>query len=46
VTYPDCSFAVDSEAAASAREVFEARRVDAATRARTFGTVGDALDVE
>ncbi|MFC7228320.1 tRNA pseudouridine(38-40) synthase TruA [Salinirubellus salinus] len=46
VTYPDCSFVVDGEAAASAREVFEERRVDAATRARTFGTVGDALDVE
>ena len=43
VTYPDASFVVDEAAAGSAREVFEARRVAAATRARTFGVVGDAL---
>lgn len=41
VTYPDLSFRVDAEAAASAREVFEAKRVDAATRARTFGALAD-----
>ena len=44
VTYPALSFTVDEEAAASAREVFEARRVDAATRARTFGVLGDLPD--
>jgi tRNA pseudouridine38-40 synthase len=41
VTYPDLSFVVDAEAAASARAVFEARRVDAATRAWTFGLLRD-----
>jgi tRNA pseudouridine38-40 synthase len=41
VTYPDLSFVVDDEAAASARAVFEARRVEAVTRARTFGLLGD-----
>lgn len=46
VTYPGVSFTLDEEAAASAREVFEGRRVAAATRARTFGTIGDSLGDE
>jgi tRNA pseudouridine38-40 synthase len=37
VSYPDLSFVVDGDAAASAREVFEARRVEHATRARVTG---------
>ncbi len=44
VTYPGLSFAVDADAAESAREVFESRRVEHATLARVSGqlsTVGE-----
>ena len=41
VTYPDLSFTVDEEAAASARAVFEDARTAAATRARVAGLLAD-----
>ena len=41
VTYPGVEFAVDESAAASAREVFEARRRRLATRARVAGRLRD-----
>ncbi|PSP72785.1 tRNA pseudouridine(38-40) synthase TruA [Halobacteriales archaeon QS_3_64_16] len=41
VRYPGVEFAVDREAAASAREVFERRRIEHATRARVASTVAD-----
>jgi tRNA pseudouridine38-40 synthase len=41
--YPDLEFTVDGEAAASAREVFEARRVEHATRARVASDVLEDL---
>jgi tRNA pseudouridine38-40 synthase len=43
VTYPDVAFTIDREAAASAREVFEQRRVEHAIRARVVGTVADGI---
>ena len=43
VAYPDLAFAVDGDAAASAREVFEARRVEHATRARVASDVLNRL---
>lgn len=43
VEYPDIEFAVDEEAAASAREVFEARRVEHETRAHVTGTVAEGV---
>jgi tRNA pseudouridine38-40 synthase len=41
VTYPDLDFAVDPQAAASAREAFGARRVEHATLARVAGVLAD-----
>ncbi len=41
VTYPDLEFTVDSGGAASAREVFGARRVEHATLARVAGALAD-----
>ncbi|MEF8872925.1 MAG: tRNA pseudouridine(38-40) synthase TruA, partial [Haloarculaceae archaeon] len=41
VTYPTLEFAVDETAAASARTVFERRRVDHATRSRVAGALTD-----
>jgi tRNA pseudouridine38-40 synthase len=41
VTYPALDFSVDAEAAASAREVFENRRVERATLARVAGLLAD-----
>ena len=41
VAYPRLSFAVDEDAAASAREVFEQRRVEHATMARVSGVLAD-----
>jgi len=43
VTY-DVDFAVDAEAAASAKSVFEERRVEHATNARVAGSILDGLD--
>jgi len=43
VAYPDLSVEVDHEAAASAREVFERRRVEHAARGRVVGLVADSL---
>ena len=42
VTY-DVSFAVDAEAAASARSIFEERRIEHATNARVAGSVHDRM---
>ena len=39
VTYPELSFTVDADAAASARTVFEDRRVEHATMARVAGSL-------
>ncbi|MEF8842622.1 MAG: tRNA pseudouridine(38-40) synthase TruA [Haloarculaceae archaeon] len=44
VTYPAVRFAVDERAAASAREVFGARRTAASARARTMGLLSDGMD--
>jgi tRNA pseudouridine38-40 synthase len=41
VTYPELEFAVDAEAAASAHEVFDARRVEHATLARVGALLAD-----
>ncbi|MFC7132836.1 MULTISPECIES: tRNA pseudouridine(38-40) synthase TruA [Salinibaculum] len=41
VTYPGLDFAVDDAALASAREVFETRRVEHATMARVTGVLAD-----
>ena len=43
VAYPDVEFAVDERAAASARAVFEQRRIEHATRARVAGMVADGI---
>jgi tRNA pseudouridine38-40 synthase len=43
VTYPNVEFEIDERAAASAREVFEAKRVERETRARVAGTVADSI---
>ncbi|MFC7153884.1 tRNA pseudouridine(38-40) synthase TruA [Halomarina halobia] len=43
VDYPDLDFAADERAAASAREVFEARRVERLTGARVAETVLDGM---
>lgn len=43
VEYPDLDFRSDDEAAASARQVFEERRIEAMTAARVAGTVGDGI---
>jgi tRNA pseudouridine38-40 synthase len=40
VTYPSLSFAVDEDAAMSARDVFETRRVEHATRLRVTDSLG------
>ena len=44
VSYPDLAFATDDRAAASARDVFEARRVDRRTGARVARTVRDGCE--
>jgi len=44
VAYPDLEFHVDSEAAASAHEVFEQRRIAAVTAGRVAGEIGDRID--
>jgi tRNA pseudouridine38-40 synthase len=44
VAYPALSFAVDPDAAATAREVFDERRVEGLTRARVAETVLDRID--
>jgi tRNA pseudouridine38-40 synthase len=44
VSYPDLRFAIDERAAASAREVFGARRAAASARARTMGLLADGVD--
>ena len=43
VSYPDLAFAVDPEAAANAREVFAARRVEHRERARAAGSVAEGI---
>ena len=43
VEYPDLDFETDDEAATSARERFEARRIEHGTRARVAGTVADGI---
>ncbi|WP_049902072.1 tRNA pseudouridine(38-40) synthase TruA [Halococcus agarilyticus] len=43
VAYPDLDFRVDTEAAASAREVFEQRRIAAVTAGRVAGSVRDGI---
>ena len=43
VTYPGVEFEIDEEAATSARDVFEARRVEHETRARVAGTIGSRI---
>lgn len=43
VEYPDLAFRRDPEAAASAREVFEARRVERTTGARVAGRLRDGV---
>jgi tRNA pseudouridine38-40 synthase len=43
VTYPGVAFAVDPDAAESARAVFEERRVEALTAARAVGDVCDGI---
>ncbi|NKE36700.1 tRNA pseudouridine(38-40) synthase TruA [Natronococcus sp. JC468] len=43
VDYPDLEFAVDETAAASARRVFDARRIERRTGARVAGVLGDGL---
>lgn len=44
VTYPGVEFAADREAAASAREVFERRRIEHATRARVARTIAEGAE--
>jgi tRNA pseudouridine38-40 synthase len=44
VDYPGVSFAVDEEAAASARTVFDQRAVDARVHARVAGRIRDGID--
>jgi len=44
VAYPSLDFAVDPEAAATAREVFAERRIEGLTRARVAGAVLERLD--
>lgn len=44
VSYPDLRFAVDERAAASAREVFGARRTAASARARAMGLLEEGVD--
>ena len=43
VVYPDLAFAVDVDAAESARAVFERRRVEHLTRARVAGQIRDGV---
>ena len=43
VTYPSVDFAVDEQAAASAREVFEGKRIDGLERARVASSVLSGL---
>lgn len=43
VEYPDLDFRVDERAAASAREVFEERRIKATTATRVAGDVGNRI---
>ncbi|WP_049921849.1 tRNA pseudouridine(38-40) synthase TruA [Halopiger djelfimassiliensis] len=43
VSYPDLAFAVDAQAAASTREIFETRRVQRRTGARVAGQVADGV---
>ena len=43
VSYPDLEFHVDAEAAASARSVFEQRRIAAVTKGRVAGSVRDGI---
>ncbi|MEF8782889.1 MAG: tRNA pseudouridine(38-40) synthase TruA [Haloarculaceae archaeon] len=46
VTYPELDFAVDDGAAASAREVFEGRRVKRETAARVAGLLATTVPLE
>ncbi len=46
VAYPDLAFERDEEAAASARAMFERRRVQRLTGARVAGRVADGIDEE
>lgn len=43
VDYPGLEFETDEEAAASAREIFEARRIDRRTGARVAGRIADGV---
>ncbi|ELY41191.1 tRNA pseudouridine(38-40) synthase TruA [Natronorubrum tibetense] len=43
VDYPDLEFAVDEDAAASARAIFERRRIDRRTGARVAGQIADGV---
>ncbi|SDK78375.1 tRNA pseudouridine(38-40) synthase TruA [Natronorubrum texcoconense] len=43
VDYPDLEFAVDEEAAASARAIFERRRIDRRTGSRVAGQIADGV---
>jgi tRNA pseudouridine38-40 synthase len=42
VSYPDCSFTVDADAAAQTRELFSQRRAEWLSRARVAGTLASA----
>ncbi|WP_435076242.1 tRNA pseudouridine(38-40) synthase TruA [Halococcus sp. AFM35] len=44
VSYPDLDFRVDDEAAASAQELFESVRTEAATRARVAGEIEQRIE--
>jgi tRNA pseudouridine38-40 synthase len=44
VDYPGVAFSVDEDAAASAREVFDARCMEFSTRGRVAGTIRDSLE--
>ncbi|MFD1563235.1 tRNA pseudouridine(38-40) synthase TruA [Haloarchaeobius amylolyticus] len=43
VVYPDLTFEIDADAAASARAVFDRRRIDRRTGARVAGQVADGM---
>jgi tRNA pseudouridine38-40 synthase len=42
VSYPDCSFTVDADAAAQTRSIFSQRRAEWLSRARVAGTLASA----
>jgi tRNA pseudouridine38-40 synthase len=46
VDYPELSFTVDADAAATARELFAERAVDGLVRARVAGRVRDGVGAD